>query len=480
MSAARGLLAAALAAALSLASSHASAAGLYFSDRGVRPLGRGGAFVAGADDLGAVYYNPAGILEARSQVLADMSWLHFTGDYTRRARLDQVDPTTGQPTGLAYEKTFPSVHGTSPVLPIPTLAVSSSLGVERAAFAVGVWAPYAAITSYPESASGKPAPQRYSLLTLGGSALAVVGAWGAYELTPSLSVGAGLEMLVGTFESSIALSTCVPERFLCAPEDPSWDATTRLKVGPIWSPSGNVGAVWKASSTWRFGSSLQLPFWIDAPATVDVRLPTSSFFDAASQSGERAHVKFRLPWTLRGGVEARPSASTRVELALVYEAWSMHDEIRVVPDDVVLRDVATFPAAYKVGPMSIGRGFRDTWSARFGAEQSVKLGGYPIDLRAGLLYERSAVPPAMLSVLTVDLDKLAITAGASLHLGRLRLDGVVAQIVTAPADVSTSEASVAQVSPVRANPSPTPHTVNAGEYRASATVLGVGLAYRLD
>ena len=42
----------------------AGAAGLYFSDRGVRPLGRGGAFVAGADDLGAIWYNPAGIVDA--------------------------------------------------------------------------------------------------------------------------------------------------------------------------------------------------------------------------------------------------------------------------------------------------------------------------------------------------------------------------------------------------------------------------------
>ncbi|HTJ83123.1 MAG TPA: hypothetical protein VL400_15500, partial [Polyangiaceae bacterium] len=41
----------ALACALA-ASSEAHAGGLYVTDRGVRPLGRGGAFVAGADDLG--------------------------------------------------------------------------------------------------------------------------------------------------------------------------------------------------------------------------------------------------------------------------------------------------------------------------------------------------------------------------------------------------------------------------------------------
>ena len=69
----------------SLAPSTAGAAGLYFADRGVRPLARGGAFIAGADDLGAIAYNPAGIYEAGSQLLVDASWLHFTSDYTRRS-----------------------------------------------------------------------------------------------------------------------------------------------------------------------------------------------------------------------------------------------------------------------------------------------------------------------------------------------------------------------------------------------------------
>src|SRR5580765_2469829 len=55
----------------------ADAAGLYFSDRGVRPMGRAGAFVAGADDLGAIWYNPAGIADCGTSFLADFSWLHF-------------------------------------------------------------------------------------------------------------------------------------------------------------------------------------------------------------------------------------------------------------------------------------------------------------------------------------------------------------------------------------------------------------------
>src|SRR5438445_13892300 len=95
--------------------SDARASGLYFSDRGVRPLGRGGAFVAGADDLGALWYNPAGLADAGAAILVDASWLRFTSDYTRRTLV-----TDGS--GAQREIGFTPVSGTAPVLPIPTLA----------------------------------------------------------------------------------------------------------------------------------------------------------------------------------------------------------------------------------------------------------------------------------------------------------------------------------------------------------------------
>src|SRR5204862_8256560 len=96
-----------LAAALTLASAEAHAAGLYFSDRGVRPMGRAGAFVAGADDLGAIWYNPAGLADAGSSVLVDFSWLRFDTDYTRQLLVD-----TGG--GALVKFSSPTVHGSTP------------------------------------------------------------------------------------------------------------------------------------------------------------------------------------------------------------------------------------------------------------------------------------------------------------------------------------------------------------------------------
>ena len=471
-------LACAGALASAVVTARADAAGLYFSDRGVRPLGRGGAFVAGADDLGAIYYNPAGVADAGGQVLLDASWLHFTSDYTRRAQVAQVDPNTGQPTGTTWTRTFDPVHGTSPVLPIPTFAVSHDFGLERWSFAAGAFAPYSAITSYPETLGSQPAPQRYSLITLDGSLLSVVGAWAAYRPSRQLALGAGVGALVGTFSSSVAFTACVPERFVCATEQPDWDANSRLSVGPIVSPTGNLGAIWSPSETWRVGASFQLPVWVDAPAKVSVRLPTASLFANASQDGQSGHVKFRLPWIARTGVEWRGAEQTRVELAVVVEGWQMHDRIDLVPDDIILRNVSGFPSAYKVGAISIPRDFQNAWSLRLGGEKGILLGRYRIDLRAGAMYEKSAVPASHLSVLTVDLDKVVGTIGGSLHVGSWRFDAVYAHIFGISADVGTDQAAIPQLNPVRSNPPSSPDYVNAGKYEARADVLGMGLAYQ--
>ena len=155
--------------------STAHASGLYFTDRGVRPMGRGGAFVAGADDLGAIWYNPAGLADAGTSVLLDFTWLHFTSEFTRRTQVTDAGGTV-----RVYES--PSVAGTSPVLPIPTIAGSLAFGEKKnlvAAF--GVFAPYTAITSYPLAVNGQPSPSRYSLVSLDGSALINVGGYLAWK-----------------------------------------------------------------------------------------------------------------------------------------------------------------------------------------------------------------------------------------------------------------------------------------------------------
>ncbi len=473
-----GLAAAASALVCLVCAGDAAAAGLYFSDRGVRPMGRGGAFVAGADDLGAIWYNPAGIVDAPSGLLLDATWLHYTSDYTRQV-------LTTSATGTTYTQSYPRVSGSTPVLPVPTIAGSYRFGdQEQYAVALGMYAPMTPVTTYPltisnADGSSSPAPQRYSLVSLDGSALVVTGAWFAWRPFDELRVGAGVQTLIGTFRSTVDFSACPPDNLVCAGEAPAYDAYSQLSVGPIVAPSGNLGATYVPMKKVRIGLSGQLPFWVDAPAKVDVRLPTAAEFDNAYQQGDNARVRFQLPAVLRAGVEVRPldDQDLRIELAYVREFWSEHQSIDITPTDIQLYKVTGFPSPFAVSPISIPRGGQDSNSIRLGGEYKIPIDTYFLQLRAGVAYETSGIQEAYVSPLTIDSNKVATTIGGSLYVGKhWRLDAALGHVFAADVTVTPQEAAVPRVNPVKGNPTATA-SVNGGTYSASADTVGVGMQY---
>jgi long-chain fatty acid transport protein len=445
-------------------------AGLDFSDRGVRPLGRGGAFVAGADDLGAIWYNPAGIAYAGTSILLDASWLHFTSDVTRRTQVTATD-------GTVSVVQSPAVSGTTPFIPIPTVAGSFAFGAERQfTVAAGVFSPYSPIASYPMTIGdpAQPSPVRYSLVSLDGSTLAVAGGWFAYRPIEQLSIGVGVEVLLGGFQSTVVFSACPADRLVCAAEQPQYDALSEVKAGPIVAPSGNAGVIYAPDRRVRIGLSGQLPFHIDAPAKVTVRLPDATEFDGAYQQGNDARMRFNLPAVLRIGVEVRPERALRAEISYVREFWSSHASIDVVPQDIQLYGVAGFPSPFGVSPISLPRNFQDTSSVRLGGEYTLG----QVTLRAGLAYEQSAIPTAYLSPLTVDLDKVTAAVGAGFSVGEhVRLDVLYAHVFGIDTTVPADQAAVPRVNPVQGNVTPT-EAINGGSYSARADVLGLGAQYR--
>jgi len=454
------------------AAKDAAAGGLFFSDRGVRPLGRGGAMVAGTDDIGAIWYNPAGLADAGTSVLADFAWLHFSSEFTRQAQVTDAG-------GTVRTITSPTVSGTSPVLPIPTLGASLAFGAKKeftAAF--GVYAPYTAITSYPVTVDGSPAASRYSLVSLDGSALVGTGLFLAYKPIEEIRIGAGLQAIAGSFASSVIFSANPADRLVGAPEDPKYDALSQLNAGPIFAPSATAGVTVVPEKHVRFGMSGQLPYLINAPGTIHVRLPSAVEFDNAHQDGDQVHVKFELPAIFRLGVEVRPIERLRVEATFVREFWTTHHSIDIVPDNVRLSGVTGFPNDFKVATISIPRNFDNANSYRLGGEFTVPFEGYRIDLRTGLSYDQSAIPPAYVSPLTIDSNKITVAFGGSLHIGEhWRFDAVYAHIFAADQDVSPAIAAVPAVNPDKGNPTAT-LAVNGGHYSARADVLGVGLNYR--
>jgi long-chain fatty acid transport protein len=459
-----------LAVAVLAGASEARAGGLFFSDRGVRPMGRAGAFVAGADDLGALWYNPAGLADAKTSILADFSWLNFSSEFTRQLRVVDADNT------VRYVSS-PTVAGTSPVIPFPTLAASYNFGREKEwTIAGGTYAPYAAIATYPAQVNGQPSPARYALGSFDGSALVLLGAYVAYKPIEQLRFGIGIGALVGFFQSNVTFSVSPPDRLVAAPEQPEYDAATSFRVGPIFAPTGNLGVTWVPMKELRVGSSLQLPVLVSSAAKFDVRLPNAAIFDGARVTGNDAHVRFKLPPIFRVGVEARPTEQLRVELAYVREFWSVHDSIDLTPEGVAIEGIAGLPRRVPLPSIRFPRNFQDSNSYRLGGEYTFQLWGYAMDLRTGMSFETSAIPREYLSLLTIDMDKITLAVGGGLHIGEhWRFDMTYAHLFASTVDVPAASAKIPRVNPIAGN-APF-EAVNGGKYVAAADLLGVGVQY---
>lgn len=482
----RASVVAAIAFAHVFKSSLADASGFFITERGVRTLGRAGAFVAGADDAHSVWFNPAGLASAGRSVLVDASYIGFSATYTRQS---SVMDSMGMPQTIDY---LPVRSSTAP-LAIPTLAVSHDFGVQKANFALALFAPNAVIPTYPDTLApddpqGRftaPAPQRYSLYSLNGSLLVMAGMYASYKPSEVIAIGAGILALTGTFVSRVALTGC-PATITCQPEDPQWDAEAQIEAGPIFSPTGALGVQIVPAPWFRIGIAGQLPIWVHAPAKLRVRLPAHPFYTSSDPSnptrveGDSADVSFVLAPIVRAGIELRPSQRDRIEAALTWEAWNVHDVISLVPTGMGIHIVNTRGVGtYDIGPQTIVRNWESAFSIRLGYERFQELAhGWKLVPRAGFSFDTSASPDAFTSVLTLDAMKFITTLGAGLGRGGWRIDASFAYAYSPTVYVDPTQARIPQIAPFRQSPSAPRVFVNGGRYDMSTFVLGLGFNYQ--
>ncbi len=445
----------------------AHAGGFYLTDRGTRPLGRGFAFVAGADDPGALWYNPAGIAGLGSQLFVDATYTNFRADYTRVV-IDQ---------GSVIDQ-YPSVSMSPLPLPIPMLAATHDFGLRGFTFGAAVIAPNAVLAAWPED---EEAPQRYSLLRMDGSLLSQVALAAAWQPAPQWSFGLSVGAWLGTFHARTAVSAC--DGTICTqPENPSYDGIAEVKLFPVFGPTATLGARYDAGAV-AIGASITTPHTIGGEAHLAVRLPSAAVFDGATLRGDHANVNVEFPWIVRAGVEGRPSDRLRIEGAVVYEAWSVQREVSIVPKDVTIDDVVGI-GSYDMGAITIPREMNDVISLRAGGEYAVT--PEQLVLRAGVNYETSSFDSATLTALTLDAAKLVVGVGASFKVSdAIWLDVAYGHVFMA--DPSVRDSRVPQSAAIRPPRDPnTPGTqggltyIGDGDYSMEADMFGIGLRWQLN
>lgn len=470
----RALLAAPLIFATLLSAAPAAAGGFYLAPRGVRPISRGGAYVAGVDDLHANWYNPAGLAYAGDQLMLDANLTLFEATFAR------VDSGGTE---------LPAVRGYHPYLPIPTVGGSFSIDeIPDLTFSVVMGAPNSALMEWPQDPG---TAQRYSLLSLQGSLLLSISAAAAWRPIEEFTIGLAAHVLVGSFNATVALSAC--DGIICSfPEDPEYDAISNISL-PTAYPFFVLGTIIDLDEV-RIGASVSTPFNLEGSALIRVRPPPASAFSGAEvvnrRSGcnysdpaascrneTRANVQLEFPWIIRLGVEIRPVPELRLELAAVYETWSVQDAARIDPQDVWIQGALGGGLEYQVGPLDIPRNMNDTISVRLGGAYTI---GDMVTARLGFAYENGAFSDQYLTPLTIDSDKILISGGAGIDISEeVSLDISVGYQWMAPRNVTNS--AVPQPNPIRPPGSVTSTVyVGNGRYAMSAPFFGLGLRWRLD
>lgn len=452
----------------------AQASSLFATERGVRPLGRAGAFVAGADDGQSVWMNPAGLADAGDTLSFDGAVVLSPIDYTRQTETRDAD-------GVRRVVEFGKVTGTTAPVPIPSFIYTKKMS-DKWTGALSLVIPYGSPRSFPATLNGQPAPQRYADISLDGTALAIVGAHGAYKVSERFRVGAGLQLMVGRVKDHKVLGTSFPDRVAGAPEAPDFDADVTVSAIVV-TPSVNAGMTWLPSDHVRVGVSAQAPFYVYAPATVEATLPSTAVIRGGFQEGNTGTVSLWLPPILRAGIEYRTDKSgvgLRVEAAYVREFLSMFDRVRFEPNDISVRDLSILPSPLPVPGVEVRNRTNDWGSYRLGAEYISGRGAGAFTLRGGAQYNEESVANRYTTVNNYGPASVIVTAGLGYQVSdKIRLDAVYAKALDYSVTVEAQNAAVTKDLIYQGNPTQL-EAHNGGRYQSSLDVFGLGFHYAMQ
>lgn len=485
-----------------LAQPSAHAAGYYFTDIGVRSFARGGAFIAGADDLTALFYNPAALTRIRRNnitlnVASVQQFVTF-----QRAQTTGAGPLNDD--GVGSDIAFPRIENNAPAFVIPHFGVSSRLGTKNTTFAFGFYPPYAPDLSY--DADG---PQRYSLIdvmviqTSAGPSV-------AHRVNDWLSIGGGLAWNVLLAEQELAVSVPFhPNQIESTFEDGEL-VTTIGDPTPNEDPSNDVGFAFAASDwkgwswnaavmiepndgKWAYALMVQPPVAFDAEGTITADFSEHMLHTTGFPSGNPiivsekttdpdVRLQITMPLILKTGFAFRPTKRSEIELAAVWQQWSSIETITITDLDlkVDINQEHTLEQVREMDDVSITddvvlpAGYQDAWSLRLGGHVDV---GERTTLRAGAFYETSGIPAATQSVSLIDGKKIGYGVGGSYR----PQDGISIDLGLTQAFLTPTEATDSQVKQISVDALTGDFldgtTIGNGTYESNSLIFGAGMTY---
>jgi len=450
----------------------AAASGEGIPDLGTEALGEGSAQIAQPQNLTALWYNPAGLAGLDgplAQIDFRLTW-HRVG--FQRLDADGTNPQGFDP--------IQNQANLTPLAVVPMGGFAMPLKFMPVPFVVSVGGfPFNGATGYqyPDPAalraSGltpeqveQAAPQRYASIA-SASKIYVAALGAAARILPWLDLGADLQLVEAAFSTKQSVSAGV------APgEDSDLDAALSISGSDFFRLSGAFGATAHLPWGLLLGASYQLPYRFHATGNLTADIPPTLQGLGAQLVGSAASLSFTFPWYFRAGLRlVRPVYE--IELAGTIDGWSTLDNIRIVPHGVSIElDGKSTPIPTLILPQQL----QNAYSARLGGELHVgqlASWGRGLTVRAGLLYETSAVPEDRQSLSLPNWARGSLSFGFSYDIKPFTLSFAYAHFVQPERDVRDST-----VKQVVALPGTAPTVVGNGDYTSQLDLFSLSVLMR--
>ena len=450
------------------------AAGFFFTGVGPQAMGRGGAFVAGADDLTSMYHNPAGLIH-----IDGLEVNVALASVGQNVMFDRADETLLDETGAVIgELAFDPVENIAAPLVIPSFGVAKSYDegpLSDTVFAFGFFTPYG-----PSNEFESDGAQRY---TLADSLLiqASMGPAFASRVHEWVTIGGGVYWSVQHLSESLSINVYSPfELSESATDNPNYDVSYAISATDSFELSWNAGVLIEPpNALWSLGLFYQPSVEYDAVGSIDADFGGHEFYAGDPQliveqyaTDEDVTVGVTLPAIARAGLAVRPIPALELEATVVWEGWSVVESIVVEGLDLIVE--TTLGDVPISGDVALPAGYQDTLSYRFGGDYEVN---DLFTVRGGYFTEQSAVPTQTLGVNVTDADKYGYGLGFSLRTGALTVDVGYGKTQFDSVDVDDSSVEAIEVHGISGVVSETGKIVGNGRYESSVDLASIGFTW---
>lgn len=273
--------------------------------------------------------------------------------------------------------------------PLPAFFMSAKLS-KLIAVGVGFTTPFGLALSWPDDSPTNDELHKQSLRTYFITPAVGVN---LQEYVPGLTLGGGVDIVPATVQLD-------QDVYFGDQKGTAQLGGTGFGVGgrvgamyrPEALPELSIGAMWRSAVKVSFTGTGDF----DAPDPYRSQLPPDGDIK----------TDISMPMQVMGGVAYRPMPQLELEANVIWTQWSSFKTLDI-----------EVPSASGSGSMTISTDeeYEDTVSARAGVEYSLPAAG--VGLRAGFIYDPTPIKPQYLTVRLPDIDRLAVTAGASKKFG---------------------------------------------------------------